>query len=233
MPKRIDDDRNGFAQVNGADLTLVDLYFQAKAAGIFDDQQRDTWRRHRSGVNELRGHQSIEGSANAGESDGSVGLQDRGFGLRASGVGRVPARLGGRQFRLHFVKFLRADRLLVVKHLVALHGRVGQRVVGIGGRNTLVGSLHSGRSALVGGLGLRRVDRDQHLSATDVIAFMHVNAGDGSHHLAGKLRGIRRTNRAGGFHVVGNGGALGGEESDAGNRFGRGLELPALGWSTR
>ncbi len=49
--------------------------------------------------------------------------QDRGFGLRATGMGRVPASLGGRQFRFHLVEFLRADRLLVVKHLVALHGR--------------------------------------------------------------------------------------------------------------
>ena len=203
------------AQVDRGHLAFIDLNFQAKVARILDDQQRDTRCRHGAGVNELGRYQPIEGSANAGESDDGISLGDCGFGLCATGMSGVATCLGGCQFRLHLVEFLRADRLLVVQHLVALHGRLGQRVIGIGGRNALVGSLHPGGGTLVGGTRLGRVDRDQHFPAADVIAFVHVDAGDRSHHLAGELRGIRRANRAGCFHVVGNGGALRGEDRNA------------------
>ena len=87
--------------------------------------------------------------------------------------------------------------------------------------------------ALVGGARLRCVDRDQHLSAADVIAFVHVDARDGSHHLAGELRRLRRAHRAGGFDVIGNSGALRGEERDAGDRFGSGSGVGLLAGAAR
>ena len=80
-------------------------------------------------------------------------------------MGSVAARFGCRQFRLDLVVFLRADRLLVVQHLIALHGRFGQCVVGIGSGDGLLRRLQSGIGALISGTLLRFINRDQHFAA--------------------------------------------------------------------
>ena len=135
VAKRIDNDGDRYAKVDGAYLTLIHLDLQAKAARVFDDQQRNPGCCHGAGVNELGRDEPVKGSADAGESNCGICLRDCGLGLRATGVRSVPARFGRGKLRLHLVEFLRADRLLVVQHLVALHGRLSQRVVGIGGRD--------------------------------------------------------------------------------------------------
>lgn len=117
-------------------------------AGIFDGQQRNSGRSHCAGIDQLRGDQAVEGSADFGEADCGAGFGHHCVGLRTIGVSGIAARLGQRQLSRHLVVFVRAHGLLVVEHLVALHGRFGQHVVGIGGSNALARSLESGRGVV-------------------------------------------------------------------------------------
>ena len=105
---------------------------------------------------------------------------------------------------------------------MALHRRFRQRVIGIGGGDVFLRGLQSGIGAGVSGTLLGFVDRDQDFAAPHAIAFVYVDARDGPHDLAGKLRRLRRAHRAGGLHVIWDGGALRGEERDVANNFGRG-----------
>jgi hypothetical protein len=77
-----------------------------------------------------------------------VSLLECRFCLGLTGTGHFAACLRGLVARLNFVEFLRADRLLFKKSLVAFEGRFGEREVGFRRRYFLLGCQIGRRGAV-------------------------------------------------------------------------------------
>ena len=134
---------------------------------------------------------------------------------------------------LHFIEFLRADRLLVVEILVTLECGLSQGQVGIRRGQFLPGCTLGRRGPVESSPRLRVINDRQHLPAPHAISFMHSNLHDVPRHLAGQLAGLRRPHRSHRFQQIGHVGPLYRKHGDVMNSFWRRGHSVAAHWSNR